>query len=49
KQAAANFSLLVTLVMNLYRSLGFISITEGQDWLGNNWEKLLTIEGINSS
>ena len=49
KQAAANFSALVTLVMNLYRSLGFISITEGQDWLGNNWEKLLTIEGINSS
>ncbi|NES87157.1 MAG: ISAs1 family transposase [Moorea sp. SIO2B7] len=43
KAIAANFSLLVTLVMNLYRSLGFISITEGQDWLGNNWEKLLTI------
>jgi hypothetical protein len=33
---AEKFSLLVTLILNIYRSLGFISIKEGQSWLGNN-------------
>jgi hypothetical protein len=23
--------------------LGFVSIKEGQSWLGNNWEKILAI------
>jgi len=40
-QAATNFSILKTIVLNLFRSLGFISITEGKRWLGNQWYKLL--------
>jgi hypothetical protein len=40
---AGKFSLLVTLILNIYRSLGFVSIKEGQSWLGNNWEKILAI------
>jgi hypothetical protein len=40
---AGKFSLLVTLILNIYRSLGFISIKEGQLWLRNNWEKILAI------
>ena len=40
-QAATNFSLLITIAMNYFRSLGFLSIKEGQDWLGNKWYKLL--------
>ncbi|MFM6464359.1 MAG: ISAs1 family transposase [Planktothrix sp.] len=40
---AGKFSLLVTLILNIYRSLGFSSIKEGQSWLGNNWEKILAI------
>ena len=46
KSAAANFSLLVTLAMNLYRVLGFFSITQGQDWLENRWDKLLIIDRL---
>lgn len=46
---AAKFSLLVTLILNLYRSLGFISIKEGQSWLGKNWSKILEINDLNSS
>ncbi|SKB15550.1 conserved hypothetical protein [Planktothrix sp. PCC 11201] len=30
----------LTIVLNIYRSLGFSSIKEGQSWLGNNWEKI---------
>ncbi|AFZ11656.1 transposase IS4 family protein [Crinalium epipsammum PCC 9333] len=40
-QAATNFSILKTIVLNLFRGLGFISITEGKRWLGNHWNKLL--------
>lgn len=38
-----NYSLLVTLTLNIYRSLGFFSISEGKSWLGKNWEKILAI------
>lgn len=41
-QAATNFSILKTMVLNLFRSLGFISITEGKRWLSNQWNKLVT-------
>ena len=40
-QATTNFSILKTIVLNLFRGLGFISITEGKRWLGNHWNKLL--------
>ena len=40
---AEKFSLFVTLILNVYRSLGFISIKKGQYYLGNNWEKILAL------
>ncbi|MGK7925684.1 MAG: ISAs1 family transposase [Spirulina sp.] len=42
-QVAAKFSLLITLIMNLYRSCGFVSISQGQAWLGKDWQKMLLI------
>lgn len=42
-EVAKKLSLLVTLTLNIHRSLGFLSITEGQSWLGNNWHKILAI------
>jgi predicted transposase YbfD/YdcC len=49
KNVAGKFSLLITLCMNIYRSLGFISIKEGQSWLGRNYAKILLISDFNSS
>jgi hypothetical protein len=43
KDVAGKLSLLVTVILNVYRSLGFFSIKEGQLWLGDNWEKILAI------
>ncbi|GCL51591.1 transposase [Microcystis aeruginosa NIES-3804] len=40
-QAASNWSILTTMGLNLFRSLGFISITEGQRWLAERWKKLI--------
>lgn len=40
---AEKISLLTTLVINLYRSYGFISISQGQEWLGKHWQKMLLI------
>lgn len=42
-QAATNWALVNTLGLNIFRGLGFLSITEGRRWLGNQWEKLLAI------
>jgi hypothetical protein len=42
-KVAGKFSLLVTLILNIYRSLGFISIKQEQSWLRNNWEKIIVI------
>ncbi|VXD22599.1 hypothetical protein PL9631_660135 [Planktothrix paucivesiculata PCC 9631] len=42
-QAATNWALLNTLGLNIFRGLGFWSITEGRRWLGNHWEKLVAI------
>jgi hypothetical protein len=28
---------------NLFRGLGFLSITEGQRWLAERWEKLIVL------
>ena len=39
-QAASNWSILTTIGLNLFRGLGFLSITEGQRWLAERWEKL---------
>jgi len=39
-QPATNLSILKTIGMNLLRSLGFLSITEGQRWLASRWERL---------
>ncbi|WP_413162228.1 ISAs1 family transposase [Capilliphycus salinus ALCB114379] len=39
-QARTNLSILQTMAMNLFRLLGFLSITEGQRWLNNRWFKL---------
>lgn len=40
---AEKFSLLITLIMNLYRTCGFLSISQGQAWLGKHWQKMLLI------
>jgi predicted transposase YbfD/YdcC len=48
KEVAGKFSLLITLILNVYRSWGFISIKEGQSWLGKNWEKMLLIDGFDT-
>jgi predicted transposase YbfD/YdcC len=42
-QAATNFSTIKTIALNLFRILGFWSITEGQRWLGNQWYKLFIL------
>ena len=42
-QTAANFSILKTAALNLYRFLGFFSIKAGQRWLNNKLDKLILI------
>lgn len=42
-QANINFSILKTIALNLFRFLGFLSITEGQRWLNHRWSKLLVL------
>lgn len=39
-QARTNLSILQTIAINLFRLLGFVSITEGQRWLNNRWSRL---------
>jgi predicted transposase YbfD/YdcC len=39
-QAVSNFSILQTIGLNLFRGLGFLSITQGQRWLDNRWFRL---------
>jgi len=44
-----NLSLLTTIALNLYRFLGFLSLTCGQRWLNYQLEKLiilLNLKGI---
>lgn len=42
-QAVTNFSILQTIALNLFRILGFLSITEGQRWLSYRWPRLLVL------
>lgn len=42
-QAATNFSVLRTMAINLFRFLGFLSVTEGQRWLGNRVDRLMIL------
>ena len=42
-QAATNLSILCTIAINLFRFLGFLSITEGQRWLGNRVSRLMIL------
>lgn len=42
-QAATNFSILRTMAINLFRILGFLSVTEGQRWLGNRIDRLMIL------
>lgn len=39
-QAVSNFSILQTIALNLFRGLGFLSITQGQRWLNHRWFRL---------
>lgn len=39
-QPATNLSILKTFAMNLFRFLGFLSVTEGQRWLGERFWRL---------
>jgi predicted transposase YbfD/YdcC len=39
-QAVSNLSTLQTIALNLFRGLGFLSITQGQRWLHNRWFRL---------
>jgi predicted transposase YbfD/YdcC len=41
--AASNISILQTIGINLLRSCGFISITEGQRWLDRKWDRLMIL------
>jgi len=42
---ATNFSILLTVAINLFRVLGFLSITEGQRWLGARlWRLMILLE-----
>ncbi len=43
KKPATNMAILLTFGMNIYRGLGFISITEGQRWLSGRVERLMTL------
>jgi predicted transposase YbfD/YdcC len=43
-QAVNNFSSLITIVLNFYRILGFISIKTGQYWLRKNWTKIFILD-----
>jgi len=44
-QTMTNFSVLSTIAMNLYRFLGFISITDGRRWLSHRlWGLLILLE-----
>ncbi|ELS48995.1 Putative transposase [Microcystis aeruginosa FACHB-905 = DIANCHI905] len=43
RQVASNWSILTTIGLNLFRGLGFLSITEGQRWLAERWEKLIVL------
>lgn len=44
-QSAVNFSVLKTICLNLFRLLGFLSITEGRRWLGQRlWLLPILIE-----
>jgi predicted transposase YbfD/YdcC len=40
---ATNMSILLTIGINLLRSCGFISITEGQRWLDRKWNRLMIL------
>lgn len=42
-QVASNLALLNTIGLNIFRGLGFLSITQGRRWLAGNWEKLLAL------
>ena len=42
-QPATNLSILKTFAMNLFRFLGFLSITEGQRWLGHRFWPLVAL------
>lgn len=42
-QAITNLSILQTIALNLFRLLGFVSVTEGLRWLGNKWSSLLVL------
>jgi len=44
-QAVTNFSILSTIAMNIYRILGFLSVTEGRRWLdGRFWRLMILLE-----
>jgi hypothetical protein len=42
-KAATNMSILLTIGMNLLRSSGFLSITDGQRWLDRKWNRLMIL------
>ena len=42
-QARTNLSILQTIAINLFKFLGFFSITEGQRWLNNRWSRLFVL------
>ena len=44
-QAISNLSILQTIGLNLFRSLGFLSIAMGQRWLDNRWFRLCDLLG----
>lgn len=47
-KVAATYSLLVTIILNIYRSLGLVSISEGMSWLGKAWQKIFLVDKLNS-
>jgi hypothetical protein len=42
-KSLSNWSILTTIGLNLFRGLGFLSITEGQRWLAERWGNLIVL------
>jgi predicted transposase YbfD/YdcC len=45
-QTSHNWSILISIIMNVQRVLGFLSIKKGIDWWRKNWMRILICENV---
>jgi predicted transposase YbfD/YdcC len=45
-QTAHNWSILISIIMNIQRVLGFLSIKKGIDWFRKNWQRIFIWEDV---